>query len=1115
LKKSLWAFAFLLISISLLFFLPEISEAEKQTSAIIWTNKKEYYPDETALVFGYGFNPLSQINITVIRPNLIQDFISTSTDEFGYFSCQYTLDGVHGTYNATATDGVHEASTTFDNCFHLKVKWSSHCCWYINARAIALKIWKSYYIKYFDPLGEERRTSPTYTGRIWFKDSFTISPSLPNILGTWTVVLYEGSQPKRTKEVYIDKMVWTTDSTYSTLVTSFGQGETLYYKVIGLKTDKYYKIMLETPSKTKFYITNWTTGVTSIEGQYSIPSDAEVGSWKLHVKEAFDASGTCEHHYVDTCYFEITSPPPPLQYYLTVRTNPLGITSIPGEGWYTVNTYVNLTAPDLVNGSDGVRYVFDYWDIDGTSQGAGVNPISVYMDTNHTATAHYTTQYYLNVTANPSGVTTPAGTGWYDSGTYASIFAPEFVSITPETSRYKFDSWTTGDISEIVNPYSPFTTVLVDKAKTVTANYKVQYSLTVHTNGLDAYSTNIYNDTEVLGIATDATPYKEWFDEGTVILLDIDSLITSGSERRQFIEWSGDASGLTRPITITMDSAKDITANYKTQFLIMFDCSGISNDFLEVVITIDENNYGVLDLPVSFWWDKNSVHNFAFASPLNVDGKRYIWISTSGLSSRQGENITITGSGNVVGNYKTQYLITFNQTGLSNSALGTVVTVNGTAKTFSDLPFSMWVNEGTQITYDYENIVSSSIAGEQFKLANVDGPASPFTVNETKTITGNYKTQFEIIFNQTGVSFDFMNTILVIDGSNYNISDLPLHFWWDKGSVHDFSFVSPLVVALNEKRYIWTATSGLSTTQSETLTVTESGEITATYKTQYYLTVRVDPPGITMISGEGWYNKSVKVSLIAPTVANYNFEYWDIDGASQSSGVNPITVQMDSPHTATAHYSLIRYTLVISSTTGGTTTPAPGTYTYDPGTLVSVTAVPETNYIFDHWELDSIDVSAANPITVTMNSDHTLYAIFTYSPTLSISVSPTSTTIEIGKNVTFTSAVSGGTSPYSYQWYLNGTPVSGATTSTWTFTPTSPGTYHIYVNVTDKYGFSASSQTAIVNVVSPKAPMIVGGESTLITVQPWNAHLAVYMIILTILYTVLAIIGILKKKKRK
>jgi len=70
-----------------------------------------------------------------------------------------------------------------------------------------------------------------------------------------------------------------------------------------------------------------------------------------------------------------------------------------------------------------------------------------------------------------------------------------------------------------------------------------------------------------------------------------------------------------------------------------------------------------------------------------------------------------------------------------------------------------------------------------------------------------------------------------------------------------------------------------------------------------------------------------------------------------------------------------QYTLTISATAGGTTDPAPGSYVYDEGTEVTVTAIPDEFYEFDHWELDGA-VRSENPIDVLMDADHTLHAVF-------------------------------------------------------------------------------------------------------------------------------------------
>jgi hypothetical protein len=96
------------------------------------------------------------------------------------------------------------------------------------------------------------------------------------------------------------------------------------------------------------------------------------------------------------------------------------------------------------------------------------------------------------------------------------------------------------------------------------------------------------------------------------------------------------------------------------------------------------------------------------------------------------------------------------------------------------------------------------------------------------------------------------------------------------------------------------------------------------------------------------------------------------------------------------------YTLTISATDGGTTEPAPGSYVYyacEPHvwrtcaphaccackhvrcacictrTVVTVTAIPDEGYAFDHWVLDGVD-NLENPINVLMDENHDLLAVF-------------------------------------------------------------------------------------------------------------------------------------------
>jgi len=271
--------------------------------------------------------------------------------------------------------------------------------------------------------------------------------------------------------------------------------------------------------------------------------------------------------------------------------------------------------------------------------------------------------------------------------------------------------------------------------------------------------------------------------------------------------------------------------------------------------------------------------------------------------------------------------------------------------------------------------------------------------------------------------------------------------------------------------------------------------------------------GGTTDPSPGTYTYETPTNVVVEAIpsAGYLFDYWEFDGEDIGSE-NPVTVYVGSSHALKAFFTPITYQLIITTTSGGTTNPVPGTYTYAVDSSVEVTAFPDADYVFDHWKLDSVDVGSANPYTVLMDEDHTLKAVFTYSPApppLSVSISPLSASISIRDSIVFTSTVSGGTSPYTYQWYLNGDPVSGATSNNWAFTHTSSGIYYIYVKVTDANNNVAQSDTARITVTS----VPVGGYSVSLTRPVAKTPLIFYTLLLAIFGGVISLIR--RKRNRQ
>jgi hypothetical protein len=147
------------------------------------------------------------------------------------------------------------------------------------------------------------------------------------------------------------------------------------------------------------------------------------------------------------------------------------------------------------------------------------------------------------------------------------------------------------------------------------------------------------------------------------------------------------------------------------------------------------------------------------------------------------------------------------------------------------------------------------------------------------------------------------------------------------------------------------------------------------------------------------------------------------------------------------------------------------------------------------WYLDSAVVSGQTSSTYTYTyptalGSHTIYVKVTDSattpatvqssavsiglkPILSVSISPiSSVTLYLGQTQSFIASASGGSNSYSrYQWYSNGSPLSGQTSSTLNYTPSEISSYTITVTVTDSLGeTSPQSSATTLNVIKEPTP---------------------------------------------
>ena len=150
---------------------------------------------------------------------------------------------------------------------------------------------------------------------------------------------------------------------------------------------------------------------------------------------------------------------------------------------------------------------------------------------------------------------------------------------------------------------------------------------------------------------------------------------------------------------------------------------------------------------------------------------------------------------------------------------------------------------------------------------------------------------------------------------------------------------------------------------------------------RYTLTVSSTAGGSVTDPGEGefTFGQAAVVNLLAEAEGGYRFVNWTGDvGAVANVNSAATTITASGGYSIRANFVAV-YNLTISSTEGGSVTaPGEGTFTYDEGTMVNLTAEAEEGYLFVNWTGDVTaisDVDAATT-TISMSGDYSVTASF-------------------------------------------------------------------------------------------------------------------------------------------
>src|SRR6266705_1621782 len=151
--------------------------------------------------------------------------------------------------------------------------------------------------------------------------------------------------------------------------------------------------------------------------------------------------------------------------------------------------------------------------------------------------------------------------------------------------------------------------------------------------------------------------------------------------------------------------------------------------------------------------------------------------------------------------------------------------------------------------------------------------------------------QVTVKTNPVGRSF-------TVDGTTYTATQ---RFSWVSGSTHTIATTTPQSGGTGVQ-YVWSSWSDHGAI-SHTVAPTANTTYTATFKTQYFLTMSPGTGG-TVSPASGWKNSGTVVSISATPNSGFSFSSWTGTGTGSYSGPNnPASITMGGPITEVGNFA--------------------------------------------------------------------------------------------------------------------------------------------------------------------------------------------------------------------
>ena len=216
-------------------------------------------------------------------------------------------------------------------------------------------------------------------------------------------------------------------------------------------------------------------------------------------------------------------------------------------------------------------------------------------------------------------------------------------------------------------------------------------------------------------------------------------------------------------VTVSNELTQNI--DYSTQYLVTYVVVG---------------NVVPVSVPSDEWITSGGRATGSFLGQIgSIDGRaNCIFVSDDRPS-------TITKPATITGTYRTQYLVVY-------AVVGNAIPVT--------VPSNEWVNMGSAAKGTFTTTITNSAYGGLRCILINDNRS--LTINAPTTITANYRTQYEVIFELKDIESDATGTLLTILGSAKDYAQLPYATWVNSGTLLVFNFNETVASKTADKQYL-------------------------------------------------------------------------------------------------------------------------------------------------------------------------------------------------------------------------------------------------------------------------------------------------------------------------